>query len=70
MRVPAKGLHEIFLGYTRIVRSKITKHPLIKKKLLAKRFLILNLKLNGYEESYDGQFQDDFNILNLFTKTD
>lgn len=67
MRVPAKELNEIFMGYTKVIRSKITKHPLIKKRLLAKRFLILNLKQSGYEESYIGQFNDE---VSLFTKTD
>lgn len=66
-RNPAKELNEIFLGYTKIVRSKLTKHPILKKELLAKRFLILNLKKIEYQESYIGQLKDE---ISLFTKTD
>lgn len=49
-----KQLSEIFNGYSKIVRAKITKNKKLKRRLVAKRFLIIN-NVQKYLDEYDKQ---------------
>ena len=54
VRKPAKPLNQLFIGHTKIVRTKITKDPVLEKKMIAKRELVLsmeNSKIETKEES-------------------
>lgn len=58
-RVPARKLREIFDGYKKAIGKEITKNPLRKKRLLAKRHLITNLNNSGFLDWYDTMFYSD-----------
>ena len=52
MRVPGKQLNDIFMGYSKVVRSKIHKDPKLKRRLEAKRTWTFKRNQMYQEESF------------------
>ena len=49
IRKPAKPLNQLFMKYTKIVRRKIARDPVLKKNLIVKRELALSMENSKIE---------------------
>ena len=49
VRTPAKPLNQLLMRYTKIVRRKIAKDPILKKKMIRKKELVLSMKNSEIE---------------------
>jgi len=49
VRKPAKPLNQLFMKYTKIVRRKIARDPVLKKNLIVKRELALSMENSEIE---------------------
>ena len=49
VRKPAKPLNQLFVKHTKTVRRRISRDPVLKKKIIAKRELVLSMKNSEIE---------------------